>query len=155
MPKLGSKQHPAILRVRSMARAREVLSLCQQNGWQAIVGVESDKTEDVTDLEKLLRRTASSRATLPRVARIGRNDPCPCGSGLKYKRCCDPAAMGAQQPAWQSREPEPPRTSPRAGARLGSRRHAWLQWLLEKTIGRRAKPEMRKIAPNATHGGRG
>src|SRR5438046_5408903 len=21
-------------------------------------------------------------------ARIGRNDPCPCGSGRKYKRCC-------------------------------------------------------------------
>lgn len=21
-------------------------------------------------------------------ARVGRNDPCPCGSGLKYKRCC-------------------------------------------------------------------
>jgi hypothetical protein len=21
-------------------------------------------------------------------ARIGRNDPCPCGSGLKYKKCC-------------------------------------------------------------------
>lgn len=21
-------------------------------------------------------------------AKIGRNDPCPCGSGLKYKRCC-------------------------------------------------------------------
>ena len=20
--------------------------------------------------------------------RVGRNDPCPCGSGLKYKRCC-------------------------------------------------------------------
>ena len=25
----------------------------------------------------------------PRVAvKIGRNDPCPCGSGRKYKRCC-------------------------------------------------------------------
>lgn len=23
----------------------------------------------------------------PTVARVGRNDPCPCGSGLKYKRC--------------------------------------------------------------------
>jgi uncharacterized protein len=23
-----------------------------------------------------------------RFARAGRNDPCPCGSGLKYKRCC-------------------------------------------------------------------
>ena len=22
------------------------------------------------------------------AAKIGRNDPCPCGSGLKYKRCC-------------------------------------------------------------------
>jgi hypothetical protein len=26
----------------------------------------------------------------PRSARIGRNDPCPCGSGKKYKKCCLP-----------------------------------------------------------------
>jgi uncharacterized protein YecA (UPF0149 family) len=23
-----------------------------------------------------------------RVVKIGRNDPCPCGSGKKYKKCC-------------------------------------------------------------------
>ncbi|MDD2433618.1 MAG: SEC-C metal-binding domain-containing protein, partial [Clostridia bacterium] len=23
-----------------------------------------------------------------RVKKIGRNDPCPCGSGKKYKKCC-------------------------------------------------------------------
>jgi uncharacterized protein YecA (UPF0149 family) len=23
-----------------------------------------------------------------RARRIGRNDPCPCGSGKKYKQCC-------------------------------------------------------------------
>jgi uncharacterized protein len=23
-----------------------------------------------------------------RVARVGRNDPCPCGSGKKFKKCC-------------------------------------------------------------------
>lgn len=23
------------------------------------------------------------------VVKIGRNDPCPCGSGKKYKKCCD------------------------------------------------------------------
>jgi uncharacterized protein YecA (UPF0149 family) len=23
-----------------------------------------------------------------RRARVGRNDPCPCGSGRKYKKCC-------------------------------------------------------------------
>ena len=24
----------------------------------------------------------------PHPAEVGRNSPCPCGSGLKYKRCC-------------------------------------------------------------------
>ncbi len=24
----------------------------------------------------------------PGTARVGRNDPCPCGSGKKFKRCC-------------------------------------------------------------------
>lgn len=28
----------------------------------------------------------------PRAVRIGRNDPCPCGSGKKYKKCCGSAA---------------------------------------------------------------
>ena len=26
------------------------------------------------------------------AAKIGRNDPCPCGSGKKYKRCCGASA---------------------------------------------------------------
>ena len=26
--------------------------------------------------------------TVTRALRVGRNDPCPCGSGKKYKRCC-------------------------------------------------------------------
>jgi tetratricopeptide (TPR) repeat protein len=43
------------------------------------------------------------------MAKIGRNDPCSCGSGKKYKRCClavDQAA--AQRPP----DPEPSRTTP-------------------------------------------
>jgi hypothetical protein len=28
----------------------------------------------------------------PAARRVGRNDPCPCGSGKKYKKCCGPAA---------------------------------------------------------------
>lgn len=32
------------------------------------------------------KRLIKSSAT--RATRIHRNDPCPCGSGLKYKRCC-------------------------------------------------------------------
>jgi uncharacterized protein len=38
----------------------------------------------------ILRKIAQFRTerTTRRHNKIGRNDPCPCGSGLKYKRCC-------------------------------------------------------------------
>ena len=29
-----------------------------------------------------------SRPSQPRQGKVGRNDPCPCGSGKKYKKCC-------------------------------------------------------------------
>jgi preprotein translocase subunit SecA len=32
--------------------------------------------------------TSTAPAPLPEVHKIGRNDPCPCGSGKKYKKCC-------------------------------------------------------------------
>jgi len=40
------------------------------------------------------------------MAKIGRNDPCPCGSGQKYKRCClprDEAAAAAERAAAAAR----------------------------------------------------
>lgn len=30
-----------------------------------------------------------------------RNDPCPCGSGRKYKNCCQGEATGLSSSAWQ------------------------------------------------------
>jgi uncharacterized protein len=35
-----------------------------------------------------IRKADTRPTTLPRRSRVGRNDPCPCGSGKKYKRCC-------------------------------------------------------------------
>lgn len=40
----------------------------------------------VTYLEKIAHSSRAA-ATLP-LLNIGRNDPCPCGSGKKYKKCC-------------------------------------------------------------------
>ena len=42
------------------------------------------------------------------MAKIGRNDPCPCGSGKKYKKCClagDEAAARAAHPTQQAAVP--------------------------------------------------
>ena len=38
------------------------------------------------------RRPQAYRRVEPK---IGRNDPCPCGSGKKYKKCCGAAGQGA------------------------------------------------------------
>jgi hypothetical protein len=53
--------------------------------------------------------------------KIGRNDPCPCGSGKKYKKCCletDEAAAREQRAAAQAppAEAEPPGEAPATAA---------------------------------------
>ncbi len=37
---------------------------------------------------KVLYKGQKSSKTYVREAKIGRNEPCPCGSGKKYKKCC-------------------------------------------------------------------
>jgi len=33
-------------------------------------------------------RPGSNVIEIQNRTKVGRNDPCPCGSGKKYKRCC-------------------------------------------------------------------
>jgi hypothetical protein len=37
-----------------------------------------------SDADRIPRTTRA----VPRHSKVGRNDPCPCGSGRKYKKCC-------------------------------------------------------------------
>jgi SWIM/SEC-C metal-binding protein len=83
MAKLGSKKRPIIVRVQSDERAMYVAETCAKHGWHFIIGFEFDKPEDISDLEKLLNPSQPVKSD-----KIGRNDPCPCGSGKKYKKCC-------------------------------------------------------------------
>lgn len=84
MAKLGSTRHPAIVRVGTEQRAEEILAVCDRHGWKVIVGLEPDQPEDISDVERLLHPPQPAKAPI----RVGRNDPCPCGSGLKYEKCC-------------------------------------------------------------------
>lgn len=43
-------------------------------------------TED--ELKSLYKEQKKSKTIVNKDAKIGRNDPCPCGSGKKYKKCC-------------------------------------------------------------------
>ena len=82
MAKLGTEKKPAIVRVQNEHRAHEIASIFDKNGWKFILGIEPDKPEDISDLEKLLNPPKPVQSV-----KIGRNYPCPCGSGKKYKKC--------------------------------------------------------------------
>lgn len=88
MAKLGTKKRPAVVHVQTESRAAEIIGLCNANGWQVIVGIEPDESEDISDVERLSGGTA--RASLPteRVRPVSGNDFCPCGSEKKFKKCC-------------------------------------------------------------------
>lgn len=42
----------------------------------------------INDQLLILKRYNEKEAEYRKNKKIGRNDPCPCGSGLKYKKCC-------------------------------------------------------------------
>ena len=51
---------------------------------------ELPQWESIYDEEtrKRLYREQKQSGTIRKEKKIGRNDPCPCGSGKKYKKCC-------------------------------------------------------------------
>ena len=84
MSKFGTKEKPAIVHVQTMERAEEILAICNENDWQVITGIEPDKPEDISDVERLL----NPPKPIIKSVSIGRNESCICGSGKKYKHCC-------------------------------------------------------------------
>ena len=50
--------------------------------------------EEIEAEEEAIRKAKEERAKNPEGfqlqagQKVGRNDPCPCGSGRKYKKCC-------------------------------------------------------------------
>ncbi len=84
MAKLGTEKNPAVVSVQTEERLKEVASIFEENGWKYTIELEPYKSEDITDLEILLNPPK------PKIAekKVRRNEPCACGSGKKYKKCC-------------------------------------------------------------------
>jgi hypothetical protein len=54
--KLGTSKKPLILRVRTLERAAEIGARCDQLNAMYVIGVEKNEPEDLTDLDRYLRR---------------------------------------------------------------------------------------------------
>ena len=48
---------------------------------QATVELDVEKRKELYKAQK-------ASTTIVKGPKVGRNDPCPCGSGKKYKKCC-------------------------------------------------------------------
>jgi SWIM/SEC-C metal-binding protein len=82
--KLGSEKNPAVVNVQTEKRVKELESVFEENRWKYKIELEPDKPEDITALDILLNPIKTKMAE----KKVGRNEPCPCGSGKKYKKCC-------------------------------------------------------------------
>jgi len=82
--KLGTEKNPARVHVRTEQRVKEITLLFKKKGWKYKIELEPDKPEDIADLERLLNPIKPLRVE----PKLGRNEPCSCGSGKKYKNCC-------------------------------------------------------------------
>ncbi len=82
--RLGTEKNPAVVNVKTKKRMKEVAKIFEKNGWKYTIELKRDKPEDITDLERLLNWPKPREVE----KKVGRNEPCPCGSGIKYKRCC-------------------------------------------------------------------
>jgi SWIM/SEC-C metal-binding protein len=81
--RLGTTKNPVTVRVQTEERSAEIKATCATHGWECAVKVDPSEPEDTTQLDRLLnppKPTVSEQ-------KVGRNDPCPCGSGKKYKHC--------------------------------------------------------------------
>jgi SWIM/SEC-C metal-binding protein len=82
--KLGTEKNPAVVTVKTKKRFNEVTALFEEKGWKYKIELEPEKPEDIADLTRLLNPPKPAIAE----KKVGRNEPCPCGSGKKYKNCC-------------------------------------------------------------------
>ncbi|MDO6718951.1 SEC-C metal-binding domain-containing protein [Psychrosphaera sp. 1_MG-2023] len=84
--KPGSKKSPLQLIVTSETRKAEVTKLATEAQMYVDITVDLSEgaVESIAELTTLLNKAETVKVDkLP-----GRNDPCVCGSGQKYKKCC-------------------------------------------------------------------
>jgi SWIM/SEC-C metal-binding protein len=82
--KHGSKKHPIAITVTNEARKAEIEEQIQALEIFANITLNADAEENITELDVLLNKP--STVVLEKTP--NRNEPCSCGSGKKYKKCC-------------------------------------------------------------------
>ncbi|MFL9802231.1 PBPRA1643 family SWIM/SEC-C metal-binding motif protein [Vibrio cyclitrophicus] len=82
--KAGTEESPIAVMVQTEARKAEVEALAANSAIFVNITVDANKEENTLELDTLLNKPK----TMTFEKTPNRNDPCSCGSGKKYKKCC-------------------------------------------------------------------
>jgi preprotein translocase subunit SecA len=75
----------------------DMIARVKENSVEKLCMVQIRREEEVERIEQKRQRdyvlsrgedTPAAQTIKRESAKVGRNDPCPCGSGKKYKKCC-------------------------------------------------------------------
>ena len=93
----GYGQHDPVVeyRLEGFAMFDEMIASIREDAVHMLLTIEIRRPEAQPQREQVAKPTGEGAPTRPgakgsapvRVQKIGRNDPCPCGSGLKWKKC--------------------------------------------------------------------
>jgi hypothetical protein len=80
------KQH----RVAHTAHVDRIIGCPHEEGIDYPAGESCPECPFWAGRDRFTHQLHTADTQVQRTGKIGRNDPCPCGSGKKYKRCCAP-----------------------------------------------------------------
>ena len=73
----------------------EMIASIQEDTTRMILTMRLKREQEPPKREQVAKPTSTSadgtdtaNKTVRKGKKVGRNDPCPCGSGKKYKKCC-------------------------------------------------------------------
>ncbi|KLV03842.1 zinc chelation protein SecC [Photobacterium aquae] len=82
--KAGTEEAPINVVVNSDERKAEIEALVAEHNLVANIVVDANQEENTVELDGVLHKPK----TMTFEKTPNRNDPCSCGSGKKYKKCC-------------------------------------------------------------------
>ncbi len=82
--KLGSETAPLTLTVQTEEKRIEIESILKEHSLFANMTVNAEQEENINELTAVLNKPKTQMFEKTPA----RNEPCSCGSGKKYKKCC-------------------------------------------------------------------
>ena len=87
IPPMSPEQYESI-KTNIMDVASEEMTAEQESAIKALAEAKAASVENIVGAEQIPTFRFTRTRPIVKDYKVGRNDPCPCGSGLKYKKCC-------------------------------------------------------------------